>query len=113
MFVPLLVGGGVLLGWLWGWAMLQVASSWVEIDGDACAGGAAGGGGTEWSLGPGSRRPGASETRRVDLGRGIVQLRFHDAAGKRVGVLPLFQFDRGRVLGALRRHGWPDPVEWR
>jgi hypothetical protein len=39
----------------------------------------------------------------------FLQLRFYDAAGHRVGMLPIFQFAIGRVVAVLRHRGWPVP----
>ena len=104
IWVPALLGLGVLLLWFWWWAMpRRFASFVIEITPDAISR---------------VRRQARHErvVSRVEVvtaGLGgaarLSQLDFYGPTGERVGMIPLFQFDAQRVIAALRRHGWPVP----
>lgn len=101
----LLVGAGLFGLLTWWWAIPWVHSSWVvEIGPDV----------VRWH-GGWRRRDRVVRRARVVTAKPaknlrFVQLGFHDASGERVGMLPLFQFPAGRVIAALRHHGWPVPA---
>lgn len=97
-----LLGGGVFTLVMWWWAIPWVASSWVvAVDRDT----------VRWH-GGWRRRDRVIRRADVVVARPVwkarfPQLHFLDAAGERVGLLPLFQFPARKVLTALRSHGWP------
>jgi hypothetical protein len=104
--IPVLLGVGVLVFLAWGWALPWLASTWVlEVDPDMI----------RWRGGWRRRyriiqRAEVVETKHVSIDRwGHMQLRFYDAAGERVGLVPLFHFSGLRVVAALKRDGWPVP----
>jgi hypothetical protein len=100
------MGVGVLRFVAWGWAMPWLGSTWVlEVDPDTI----------RWRGGRRRRnrviqRAQVVEAKRATIDRfGHMQLRFHNSAGERVGMVPLLHFNGLRVVAALKRHGWPVP----
>jgi hypothetical protein len=104
VFVPLLLGAGVLGLWVQGWMLPWLTESWVlEISPDVI----------RWRGGfyrrdRVIRRAQVAEARRKS-DRYTMRLVLHDTAGKRVGIVPVSHFRAGKVIAALHRHGWPAP----
>lgn len=103
IMVPALMLAGVGLFLVWARAIPWVESSWaMEVSPDVI----------RWRGGWRRRDRVIHRAQVVSSKAGrsrFLEVRFYDAAGERVGMLPVFHFQPGRVFAALRRFEWPVP----